>query len=124
MLNPQREVVEKPKEIKKKVIIAIDHSESMAQTDLDSIARIEEAKTMLEGSKLIEKGRPVFSGIHFHRFGESARRIQAADLRDLRADGPDTRFHRSLTEMLQSADSGNTLAGLILISDGHDHELV
>ncbi|MFO8028073.1 MAG: hypothetical protein R6U56_10450 [Opitutales bacterium] len=124
LLNPQREVVEKPKEIKKKVIIAIDHSESMAQTDLDSISRIEEAKTMLEGSKLIEKGRPVFSGIHFHTFGESARRIQAADLRDLRADGPDTRFHRSLTEMLQSADSGNTLAGLILISDGHDHELV
>ena len=124
LLNPQREVVEQPKQIKKKVIIAVDRSQSMAQTDLDSTRRIDEAKTVLEQSKLIEKGVPVFPGLHFYTFDETSARIQPGDLTNIQADGPDTRFHRSLTSMLQNADSGNALAGLILLSDGHDHELV
>ncbi|MGB0744238.1 MAG: hypothetical protein ACPGSB_06905 [Opitutales bacterium] len=124
LLNPQREVVEKPKQIKKQVILAVDDSASMAQNDLDSRSRLEEAKSILEDSKLIKNGEPVFPGLLFYTFGEDAARIQPAALTDLTPQGQDTRFHRSLTSMLQSTDSGGAIAGIILLSDGHDHELV
>lgn len=124
LLNPQREVSEAPKRVNKKVILAIDHSQSMAHTDLDATSRIDEAKAIIEDADLIRQGSPVFGGLQLYSFSQSAVRLQANKLRQLEADEPDTRFHRSISSMLQSANSGSQTAGIILLTDGHDHELV
>ncbi|MFT4901228.1 MAG: hypothetical protein ACI81V_000497 [Lentimonas sp.] len=124
LLNPQREVTQAPKQINKKVIIALDHSESMAHTDFDSTSRLDEAKHILEQAKLIAEGAPVLSGLQFFTFAETATRINVDALSQLSADGSDTRFHSSLNALLRNSDTGDSLAGILILSDGHDLELV
>lgn len=124
LLNPQREVVKTPKQINKKVIIALDHSESMAHTDFDSVSRLDKAKRILQRAELLADGAPAFSGLQFFTFSETAARINVDALSQLSADGSDTRFHRSLSSLLKNSDTGDSLAGILLLSDGHDLELV
>jgi hypothetical protein len=124
LLNPQREISEPPKQLNKRVIVAVDTSASMAHTDEDSVSRIDEARHHLDRAGLITHGAPTYSGLSFFAFNDASIQITPETLATLSADGVDTRFHRSLSSMLQSAGSGESLAGLILLSDGHDFELV
>jgi hypothetical protein len=123
LLNPQREISEPPQQLNKRVIVAVDNSASMAHTDEDSISRIDEARRHIDRAGLITHGTPTYPGLSFFSFDEGALQVTAATLATLPANGNDTRFHRSLSSMLQSAGSGESLAGLIVLSDGHDFEL-
>lgn len=124
LLNPQREISEPPKQLNKRVIVAVDSSASMAHTDEDSVSRIDEARRHLDRAGLITQGAPAYPGLSFFSFDEGAIQITTETLATLPANGTDTRFHRSLSSLLQSAGNGESLAGLILLSDGHDFELV
>ena len=124
LLNPQRQISEPPEQLNKKVVVAIDSSASMAHTDNDATSRLDEALEIIHRSGLVTHKTPSLPGLNFFAFEESAYPLSHQALADLPATGDDTRIHRSLTSILQSAGKGEALAGVILLSDGHDFEFV
>lgn len=124
LLNPQREVTEAPQKLDQTVIIAIDSSGSMHHSDDGAQTRLDVARQALDRSGLVQDGAATVPGLELYTFDEDARPIDIADLAGLKAEGTDTRFHRSVGSLLNSKGSGEALVGIILISDGHDFELM
>ncbi len=124
LLNPQREVSKRVELLEQRVILALDTSASMAHADGGNRPRLDEARLHLARAGLLHAGKSQLKGLDFHAFDDGARPVSAAEIADLQATGEDTRFHQSLDAMLQSARGGQALAGIILLTDGHDFELV
>lgn len=124
LLNPHKEVFKKIEKQEQRVIVALDTSASMAHRDNEQPSRIAEARIALDRADLVKERNPAYPGLQFYRFDESARMIPAVSLSQISADGNDTRFHQSIRSMLNTNSGKSDLAGIFLLTDGHDFELV
>lgn len=120
LLQPSREETITPPSVKRSLLIAIDSSASMAESDSEGVRRVDRAINALEEAGLLDAENSPF---RFHLFDETARLISAEGVRSIAAGGEQTRIHSSLRKIFRS-HSGAPPAGLLLLSDGHDFEAV
>lgn len=104
-------------------VVAVDDSRSMAQKDVEQGTRSQAARALLADAGLIKPdGAPGDSHTRVFQFSEDAAPLPNATL--LTANGASTRFHRSTSTILAALGANETARALILLSDGHDFELV
>lgn len=119
-------------------VIGLDSSKSMNQRDAGGKSRFDAARELLLDSNMsastsavggadagvaTEEGAPPEMPLRVFEFSDDARPI-AGSLLELSAAGKTTRFHDSLATMLNVSGSGDQVNAVILLTDGHDFELV
>jgi hypothetical protein len=109
-------------------LVAIDTSESMSHPDTGKESRLEIATRILADAQLLTSnpGEPdpdKDSRVSLYQFDEDARRVPLNKLSSLEATGPTTYFHQSTESILNDIGSREANA-LIILSDGHDFEMV
>ena len=96
----------------------------MKQQDAGRVTRLDAARNLLLDSGVTARdGLPADSRTRLLEFSEDAKPVTGSIL-DLTAKGATTRFHKSVTSALGTLAGGETAAALILLSDGHDFELL
>lgn len=124
LLQPSRPVPLPPPAKHRVTLVGVDTSRSMRQRDVDHGTRLDAAKSLLiDASVATSSGRPADPRFRCFEFGEDARPVTGSIL-DLAANGTSTRIHRSVSRMLESTGSAEAANALILLTDGHDFELV
>jgi hypothetical protein len=123
LLQPSRFEVVPPPAINRVTMVGIDDSNSMAQRDVALGTRAEEARSILADTGLIAPdGSAADSSLRLYKFSEDAEPISTTAALD--GSGPTTRFHRSISTMLGSLGGHESARAVVLLSDGHDFELV
>ncbi len=120
LLQPSREEKVPVPAREKSVIFALDCSASMNEPHSTGSSRIDAARADLEQAGVL---RPDDRSIRYFRFAETARPSTAEALHKIAADNPTTRFDTSVAAILKGA-SQPPPAGLFILSDGHDFDLV
>lgn len=124
LLQPSRKEQIPPPVTKRVTLVAMDSSRSMKQQDAGRVTRLDAARNLLLDSGITARdGLPADSRTRLLEFSEDARPVTGSIL-DLTAKGATTRFHKSVTSALGTLAGGETAAALILLSDGHDFELL
>jgi hypothetical protein len=124
LLQPSRLEHIPPPTTQKVTLIAIDTSRSMKQADAEKFTRLEAAKNHLYDAELVPRSGLIGDqSVRLFQFSEDAS-IVSSSLHEVGAEGPTTRFHRSITTMLHSLGPGEGAKALIILSDGHDFEMV
>ncbi|MCW1884127.1 hypothetical protein OKA04_05255 [Luteolibacter flavescens] len=120
LLQPYREEPVPVPVREKSVLFAIDTSASMAEAHADGKSRIDAARDDLAGAGVLddESGR-----YRFFTLGEDAASISAEELQFKPADGKSTRIDTAVATILRNANHPPPSA-LVLLSDGHDFELI
>ncbi|MBK1833071.1 hypothetical protein [Roseibacillus ishigakijimensis] len=121
LLRPSREESLTPPSIERSLLVAVDSSASMQESDDGGIPRLDHARQALEEAGVL--GTEESSPFTFFEFDEEARYSSPAQLATLAAEGPTTRFHSSLRSIFRAA-TGAPPAALLLLSDGHDLETI
>lgn len=125
LLQPSRREEIHARPLERVLLVALDTSRSMNQKDLGKNSRLGAAIEILEAAKLTGTDTfPAGMPVRFYQFHEDASAVAAAALPALQAHGKTTRFHQSLTTLLNAASGGETASALVLLTDGHDFELV
>lgn len=124
LLQPsKRETIPPPKK-ERFTAVAVDTSASMKQRDVESAARLDAAKNLLVESGAVGRdGVSENPRLRLFEFSDNAQPLTKSAL-DLAPRGKTTRFNQSILTMLNSAASSESANGLILLTDGHDFELV
>ena len=124
LLQPSRREAVPPPTTQKVTLVAVDTSRSMRQADVAKVARLEVAKNTLRDAEVITPdGRVQDSTCRVFEFSDDALPV-AGPVLDLTAHGLTTRFHKSLLTILASLGGGEAAKALLLLTDGHDFELV
>ncbi len=124
LLQPSRVQVIPPPSIQPVTLLALDTSRSMKQADAEKASRLEAAKNLLVEAELVSRdGRSNRPELRLFQFSEDATPMTGS-LFDLSAKGATTRFHRSVLSLLNSLTSTDDAKAIILLTDGHDFELV
>lgn len=123
LLQPSR-IEEIPPPVTNRVtLLAVDDSKSMAQRDVEQGTRLQAARAILGDSGATQPdGSPADAKLRLFKFSDDATPIASATL--LAANGDTTRIHRSASTILSSLAANEGARALILLSDGHDFELV
>jgi hypothetical protein len=123
LLQPSR-LEEIPPQVTDRVtLVAVDDSKSMAQNDVAQGTRSQEAKVVLADSGMVTaNGTAGDPRMRLFKFSEDAAPITNSSM--LEANGASTRTHRSISTMLASIGANESARALIVLSDGHDFELV
>ena len=123
LLQPSRLERIPPPETNRVTLVAVDNSLSMAQKDTASGSRADAARDLLiDADLLTPAGAPAHEHLRLFSFGETATPL--ADAAALDPIGRTTRMHSSITDLFGSLRSTESARALILLSDGHDFELV
>jgi hypothetical protein len=123
LLQPSRVERIPPRSAKQVTLIAVDDSQSMAQRDVAQGTRAEQARAILSEAGLIAPdGSPARPEVRLFRFSDDAAALASAA--SLEASGTTTRLHRSIATTLASLRTDESARALVLLSDGHDFELV
>ena len=123
LLQPSRLEQLPPVLTQRVIMVGIDDSRSMAQRDVEQGTRSDAAKALLADAGLIAKdGAVTDPNLWLFRFAAEATPITSTS--QLRTDGMTTRVHDSVTAMLGSLRRNTGARALILLTDGHDLELV
>jgi hypothetical protein len=111
--------------IKQKVtLVAVDTSKSMKQPDVEKASRLDAARNMLMDAEIIPRNGVIIDpSTRLFEFSENAVPVSVA-LQDLTAKGELTRFHHSINTVVDSLGASEGAKALILLTDGHDFELV
>ncbi|MEW6306075.1 MAG: hypothetical protein AB1705_21570 [Verrucomicrobiota bacterium] len=105
-------------------IVGVDTSRSMLQPDVEKQPRIEAARSLLMEAGVVRRdGAVADSDVRWFEFHEDAAPLTGS-LLELPAKGETTRFHRSVNTMLNSIGPGETPQAVVLLTDGHDFEMV
>lgn len=124
LLQPSRQETLPPPTKERVTLVAVDTSLSMKQPDANRAARLDAAKNLLQDANIVTSdGQPVNMRLRLFEFNDDAQPVTQS-VRDLKPNGKSTRLHKSATTMLSSLTSGETANALILLTDGHDFELV
>ncbi len=124
LLQPSRLEEVPPPATQRLTLVGLDTSRSMAQADVDKVARLDVAKSLLQDAHLFTRdGAPSDPDLRLFEFSDDAVPGSRA-LTDLTARGKTTRFHRSVSTMLNSLGAAEGAKALILLTDGHDFEMV
>ena len=103
-------------------LVAVDDSKSMAQNDVAQGTRSQAAKSILTDAGVAEPDGVGDAKVRLFKFGEDAVAIAGTALLDTK--GATTRTHRSISTMLAALGANESARALIVLSDGHDFELV
>lgn len=123
LLQPSRLEEIPPPITNRVVLVGVDDSRSMAQKDVAQGTRTQAARSILAESGITEPDGAV-SGtkVRLFKFGEDAAPLANTTLLD--SAGSTTRVHHSLSTMLSSLAANEGARALVLLTDGHDFELV
>ena len=123
LLQPSRLEEIPPVVTDRVTLVAVDDSRSMGQNDVAQGTRSQAAKSILTDAGVIEPGGAVGDAkTRLFGFGEDAVPLASAAL--LGAGGATTRTHHSISTMLGALAAHESARALIVLSDGHDFELV
>ncbi|MDB6172511.1 MAG: hypothetical protein JWL59_1822 [Chthoniobacteraceae bacterium] len=123
LLQPSRAERVPPPVTNRVTLIGVDNSQSMAQSDVEQGTRAQAARSILaEAAVVTASGEPVNSQLRLFKFSETA--SQVLNTAQLDTSGGSTRIHTSITNILASLRGNEGARALILLSDGHDFELV
>ena len=124
LLQPSRQESLPPPNKERVTIVAVDSSASMKQRDVNRATRLDAAKNLLQEANVVSSGgMPESPHLHLYEFSADAQPMLKSVL-DVQPNGASTRLHKSVTTMLSGSGAGEAINALILLSDGHDHELV
>ncbi len=123
LLQPSRLEEIPPVVTDRVTLVAVDDSRSMAQNDVEQGTRSQAAKSILTDAGVIEPGGAVGDAkVRLFKFSEDAAPITGTALLDTK--GATTRTHRAVSTMLAAVGANEAARALIVLSDGHDFELV
>ena len=124
LLQPsKRELIPPPKK-ERFTLVAVDTSASMKQRDVGSAARLDAAKNLLvESGAVARDGVPENPRLRLFEFSDNAQPLTKSTL-DLAPRGKTTRINQSIQTMLNTTAGSESANGLVLLTDGHDFELV
>lgn len=124
LLQPSRRELLPPPIRNRVTLVGLDSSLSMKQRDAGAKSRMDAAKELLENSGVVaQNGVASDDRLRLFEFSDDARPLQQSIL-DLAPEGKTTRFHRSLGTMLNTPGGDEAVNAVILLTDGHDFELV
>jgi hypothetical protein len=122
LAQPSRQYAMAPPKMDKVTLIAVDTSRSMKQADVEKMTRIEAAKNALYEADLgvhgADRGK-----FRLFEFNSDATPL-TGPIESLKAEGSSTSFNRSISSMLNSMGPGEEARALVLLTDGHDFEMV
>jgi hypothetical protein len=121
LLQPSRREESPERRTDKVLLVGIDSSRSMKQRDAGKLSRIDAARTAIRDSKLFESDNPRPRLFHFD---SDAAYMPMSAIDDLKTEGTTTHLHRSVESMLGTLSARETASALVLLTDGHDFELV
>jgi hypothetical protein len=123
-LQPSREEQIIPPKVNRVTLIALDTSRSMKQMDVEKASRFEAAKALLYNSDLAPAGANASAGdVRWFEFNSDATPVTGT-LESLKPEGVTTRMDRSINTILNSLAGGEEARALVLLTDGHDLEMV
>ncbi len=123
LLQPSRMEEIPPQVTERVTLVAIDDSKSMAQKDVPQGTRTDAARATLGDAELVKTdGAPADGKTRMSRFDEDAAPLKNTS--ELKSDGASTRIHRTISTMLAGLGTNESGRALVLLSDGHDFELV
>jgi hypothetical protein len=123
LLQPSRVEPIPPPKIDRVTVLAIDNSRSMAQRDVEAGTRMDAAKHLLQDAELLSlSGAPNNPLLRMFRFSETASPLSSGE--ELDTSGATTRIHSSVNGILASLRATEGARAIVLLSDGHDFELV
>jgi len=124
LLQPARERFDPPTDRDRVLIVGVDTSLSMKQRDAGASSRLDAAKDLLIDSKTVSSiGTTDNPRLRMFEFGADAEPIDKSIL-ELKPKGQTTRLNQSIRTMLGHPEGGERASALILLTDGHDFELV
>jgi len=124
LLQPSRREIIPPPVRTRVILVALDTSKSMKQTDEQRASRLDAARqTLIEQRVLGPNGFPLDGRVRMVEFSDAARPVTGSAL-DLTAKGATTCFHKSVSSAFATLAPGEEAAALVLLSDGHDFEMV
>ena len=124
LLQPSRLEKIPPPTTERCVLVAVDASRSMRQPDADRVARLDAVRQLLVDSGLVGRdGRPVDARVRLFEFNDDAKPVSGSFLA-VAPGGASTRFNKSVTTMLGTLAAAEAASALVLLTDGHDFELV
>ncbi len=124
LLQPSREEEVPPPRLDRVTLVALDTSRSMKQADVGKTSRFNAAKNLLYSANMApgEAGASA-RDTRWFEFNNDATPVTGS-LETLKPDGATTRFDRSINAMLSSLSGGEEARALIVLTDGHDLEMV
>ena len=124
LLQPSHQELIPPVKQDKITLVAVDTSLSMKQKDADRATRLDAARKLLVDAEVVSSsGASKEARTRLFEFNEDATPLLSPG-QNLLAKGKTTRFHTSVTTMLNSTGGGERIRALVLLTDGHDFELV
>ena len=124
LLQPSRREAPPPPPKERVTLIGLDTSLSMKQRDVQRTSRLDAAKDALLNAGLIGRnGVAEDPRLRIFEFGADAQPVVKSIL-DLTPKGPTTRLSQSVLTMLNMPEGSQDANALILLTDGHDFELV
>lgn len=124
LLQPSRLETISPPEINKVTVLALDTSSSMNQVDSEKMSRMESAKNLLFESEILPRDTALNDPrLRLFEFNDDAIPV-SKPLSEVTAEGQSTRFHHSLSTIVNSLSGAETARAIIFLTDGHDFELI
>jgi len=124
LLQPSRREVLPPLTKNRVTLVGLDTSLSMKQRDAGNESRFDAAKNLLQESGVVaQNGMPADPRLRLFEFSDDAR-PQLQSILDLVPTGKTTLFNKSINTMLGSTAGDEAVNAVILLTDGHDFELV
>jgi hypothetical protein len=124
LLQPSRRESLPPPTRDRVTLVGLDDSLSMKQRDVGGKSRLDAARELLLNSGAVAaNGLAADPRLRLFAFSDDARPLSRTVL-DLTPTGRTTRFHKSLGTMLNAPGNDEAVDAVILLTDGHDFELV
>lgn len=124
LLQPSRLLRVAPPTRDRVTLVGLDTSSSMKQADVDRTRRFDAARDLLRSVEATSPGGIAANPrLRLFEFDADARPLTKSVF-DLAPKGQTTRFHKSVGTMLASPNPSEQPNALVLLTDGHDFELV
>jgi len=124
LLQPSRREVLPPLSQDRVTLVGLDTSLSMKQRDAGNMSRFDAARSLMQDAGIIDHSG-VRTDPHLLLFGfDSDARPLDQSVLDLDPTGRTTLFNKSIDTMLKTPANDKAVNGVILLTDGHDFEMV
>ena len=124
LLQPSEREMLPPPSREQVTVVALDSSASMKQRDVGRATRFDAARDILRDSGAIAAdGSAATPRVRLFQFHADAQPVTQS-IQDVVPRGNSTRIHTSVNTLLNTAASGEAIHALVLLTDGHDFELV
>lgn len=124
LLQPSRQETVAPPNLERVTLIGLDTSLSMKQPDVEQTARLDAGRNHLIAANAVGKDGVVANPrLRMFEFSADATPISKSIL-ELAAAGKTTQLNKSVLTMLNTPIARESANALVLLTDGHDFELV